>query len=277
MNFKLITLLLLLSFSFSCNKEENLVINNLNNGVIFGIGHGGIGLQSIYNQLPENSMASIKKAIEVYNTDGVEVDVQMTKDYKLVLYHDNKLETSTNGYGFIYEHNLTELSDIKFDKDVYVNVFLNEKILSFSTLLAYLSNRKYPPQLHLDLRQWLYDKSIHTSNEFFFIYATEIVNLIYRYNYQQHTFINSSDLDLLKIFKGLDASLNLTIESNDIYYASDLAKENNLYGIVANDKLITKSDIDYAHSKNVKVMLFNMRSQFSINSHPLKSIQHIVC
>lgn len=276
MNFKNFIYLILIFLLFSCKKEDKNKISNLNNGVIYGIGHAGIGLQSFYNQLPENSMVSIKKAIEVYNADGVEVDVQMTKDDELVLYHDNKLETSTNGYGFIYEYNLSELSDFKFDTDVYSNIFLNEQILSLASVLEYLSNRKNPPQLHLDLRQWLYDESLYTTNEFFLIYAKEIVYLINKYNYQSYTIINSGDIDLLNIIQQLDPSLKLTIESNDITWATQVARTNNLYGIVADDKLVSKKDVDYAHSKNVKVMLFNMRSQFSINNAVKKHPDYII-
>ena len=276
MNFKLFIFLLFISLLLSCKKEDKNKINNLNNGVIYGIGHAGIGLQSVYNQLPENSMVSIKKAIEVYNADGVEVDVQMTKDDKLVLYHDNKLETSTNGYGFIYEYNLCELSDFKFDTDIYANIFLNEKILSLASGLEYLSNRKNPPQLHLDLRQWIYDETLLTSNDFFLIYAKEIVNLINKYNYQQHTYVNSGDINLLNIIHQLDATLKLTIESNNITWATQVARNNNLYGIVADNKLVSKKDVDYAHSKNVKVILFNMRSQFSINNAVKKNPDYII-
>ena len=44
---------------------------------------------------PENTMAAIRKAREC-NADGIEIDIQMTKDHEPVLFHDNTLLRRTN-------------------------------------------------------------------------------------------------------------------------------------------------------------------------------------
>ena len=43
---------------------------------------------------PENSLEAIRSAIE-YGADGVEIDVQRTKDGELVVIHDEYLERLT--------------------------------------------------------------------------------------------------------------------------------------------------------------------------------------
>ena len=56
----------------------------------------------------ENSMSAIKKAIEL-NVDWVEVDLQLTKDGKLVVFHDHYLERCTNSTGYLKNRNIDEL------------------------------------------------------------------------------------------------------------------------------------------------------------------------
>ena len=45
---------------------------------------------------PENTMLAFKKALEA-GADGIELDVQMTKDGQVVVIHDEKVDSTTNG------------------------------------------------------------------------------------------------------------------------------------------------------------------------------------
>ena len=51
---------------------------------------------------PENTLSAIKKAIEM-KADGIEIDIQLTKDGKIVVIHDWKVDRTTTGRGFVYE------------------------------------------------------------------------------------------------------------------------------------------------------------------------------
>lgn len=57
---------------------------------------------------PENTMASFKKAVELH-ADGIELDVQLTRDNELVVIHDETLERTTNGNGWVKDHSLPQL------------------------------------------------------------------------------------------------------------------------------------------------------------------------
>lgn len=48
---------------------------------------------------PENTLASVKKALEI-GVDRIEIDVQQTLDGVVVLLHDKTLDRTTNGKGF---------------------------------------------------------------------------------------------------------------------------------------------------------------------------------
>ena len=57
---------------------------------------------------PENTMASFRRAVAMGATE-VETDVAFTKDGKLVLFHDETLERTTNGTGLPEDFTLAEL------------------------------------------------------------------------------------------------------------------------------------------------------------------------
>ena len=61
---------------------------------------------------PENTLLSIKKAIEI-GVDAVEIDVHLSKDKEIVIMHDSTLDRTTNGTGPVSNHTLSELK--KYD------------------------------------------------------------------------------------------------------------------------------------------------------------------
>jgi len=68
------------------------------------VGHrGGSGLA------PENTLAAFQQAVAL-GIDGVEFDVQRSKDGQLVVFHDEDLARTTDISGKLYEKTLAELS-----------------------------------------------------------------------------------------------------------------------------------------------------------------------
>lgn len=61
---------------------------------------------------PENTMLAFEKAI-AEGVDGIELDVQLTKDGEVVIIHDEKIDRTTDGEGYVVDYTYEELS--KFD------------------------------------------------------------------------------------------------------------------------------------------------------------------
>ena len=60
------------------------------------------------NTLPAFAMAAYMKA------DGVELDVQLTRDRKIVVCHDEKIDRTSNGAGYVKDFTLEELKQFDF-------------------------------------------------------------------------------------------------------------------------------------------------------------------
>lgn len=64
---------------------------------------------------PENTIEAFKLAIDM-GADGIELDVQYTKDRKLIIIHDEMVDRTSNGHGYVYDYTLAQLRELNFNK-----------------------------------------------------------------------------------------------------------------------------------------------------------------
>ena len=64
---------------------------------------------------PENTLEAFQLAVD-QKADGVELDVQMTKDGKLVVIHDETIRRTSGGQGRVMDYTLAELKEMKFNR-----------------------------------------------------------------------------------------------------------------------------------------------------------------
>lgn len=68
---------------------------------------------------PENTLIAFEKAEEIPDLTGIELDVQLTRDGQLVVIHDERVERTTGGVGFVRDYTLAELQKLKIDAGNY--------------------------------------------------------------------------------------------------------------------------------------------------------------
>ncbi len=136
--------LIILSLSLN-NCSKNKSKPNID---VFG--HAGTSLHRDRAVYPANSMESVKYALDVLDADGVEIDVQMTKDSVLVLYHDAYLEQASTFNGCISQFTFKEIEHLKLD-------YTNYKITPLNQVLNYIQSRK--KRVFLDVKTYDYCKN----------------------------------------------------------------------------------------------------------------------
>ncbi len=62
---------------------------------------------------PENTLSAFEAALPY--VDGIELDVQVSKDGRLVVIHDETVDRTTNGTGWVKDMTLQELRQLKID------------------------------------------------------------------------------------------------------------------------------------------------------------------
>ena len=75
---------------------------------------------------PENTMTAFREAFKA-RTDGIELDVQLSKDGQLVIIHDETLNRTTTGKGYVRDYTLSELKQL----DASGRFLTGERIPSF--------------------------------------------------------------------------------------------------------------------------------------------------
>ena len=63
---------------------------------------------------PENTLQSFEAASKLPVT-GIELDIQLTKDRKMVVIHDEKVDRTTNGKGWVKDFTLEEIKALKIE------------------------------------------------------------------------------------------------------------------------------------------------------------------
>ncbi len=73
--------------------------------MVYNIAHRGYS-----SKYPENTLLAFQKALEA-NCDGMELDLQLTKDGEVVIFHDEELGRTIQGFGHISDYTLQELQE----------------------------------------------------------------------------------------------------------------------------------------------------------------------
>ena len=88
---------------------------------------------------PENTIPSFEGAIAMC-ADMVELDVQLTSDKEVVVFHDEKISRCTDGRGRIADHTLAQLKKLDAG-NWYDKKFQNTRISTLSEVLSVCKNK----------------------------------------------------------------------------------------------------------------------------------------
>jgi len=227
----------LLCVLFACTKSEEV-----KNILVFG--HAGMGLSMNNSIYHDNSKEAVSLALNLPTSNGVEVDVRLSKDGTLWLYHDEFLEAESTGLGCV-----SNLSDIEIDKLNYLTP-KKEKLVKLIDVLPLLQSDQ---QLFIDLKH---------------------------FNSCQNERINLEDLKAALVDQVGDYSVNVKLicsyeywinelsEIVDVLYTTDdfeegkslLKKYSQLKGLVMRNATLNSSDVREVILLSREIYLYDIRS-----------------
>ena len=103
---------------------------------------------------PENTMEAFRLADEM-KADGIELDVQLTKDGEVVVLHDEVIDRVSNGRGYVRDYTLEEVK-----KFTFCNTHPEYKEATIPTLkevLAYIKTTSMTINIELKTGVFFYD------------------------------------------------------------------------------------------------------------------------
>lgn len=89
---------------------------------------------------PENTMVAFDAA-EKLGVDGIELDVQLTKDGQLVVIHDSTLERTTSGTGNVADFTVAQLKQLSAGA-WFASCFQNERVPLLEEVLEWAKGNK---------------------------------------------------------------------------------------------------------------------------------------
>lgn len=151
---------------------------------------------------PENTLASFKKAKEL-GAEWVELDIQLTADNHLIVFHDDTLERTSNGKGVVTDFTLAELK--KLDAGSwYSNEYTDEKISTLSEVLDYLTSASLNVNIEIKNNEEKIKKTVET-----------LIELLATYQPKLEIIISSFSLEALQLLNELYCEFPLALLAHD--------------------------------------------------------------
>lgn len=108
------------------------------------------GCSQIY---PENTLLAFEKAAAIRGLEGIELDIQLTRDGELVVIHDERVDRTTEGIGFVRDYTLSEIKRLH----IYADMNPAQKIPTMRETLDLLeSAMRKGLRLNIELKNSVY-------------------------------------------------------------------------------------------------------------------------
>ncbi|MBT4790032.1 MAG: glycerophosphodiester phosphodiesterase [Halobacteriovoraceae bacterium] len=209
---------------------------------------------------PENTIAAILKAIDL-GADYVEIDVHMTADRKIVVFHDEGLERTTNGNGKIHNKTLLHLSTLDAGS-WYDKKFAAEKIPTLENILL------------LDFKKTNLIIEVKNTNNIYNNIEKQIVEIVKESNFNNHLVYKSFGTEVLLRFKELDPKrdllyvtigpvLNFLVIDDGLRIGS-LFEFDYIKYIQVHRLFMSKSLVKKAHKLNKKIIVWDVQKKSDI-------------
>ncbi len=231
---------------FSCKKDGALwQVQNLNpDNKTLAFGHGGMGTKY---RFPMNSMESLNKVLAIH-ADGTEMDLQLSKDNEMVLFHNNNLQDACRAEGMVRNKNWEEIKNTNYKWPLLES----SKLIRMSD---FFDQVKITPN-HI----FTFDCKVEAQEDQDYLrnFADKLYALILQYNLVDQCFIESYNIDFLKNLEAKNPKLKLFVHCNTLTDGLSVSRQVHLYGLTMDRLKISQEEIALAHQNNLHITLYNM-------------------
>lgn len=248
----------------SVNLDE---IQNLNGNKIQRIGHGGSGRHALFpfQPLPWNSELSIRLALDT-QLDGIEVDVQLSADSVLVLFHDHLLEESSNLKGSIINLNWEQIQQGEYQLGAPYDWLQHEKIISLEKALDIMLEQDTFPLLYLDFHA---ENFKHGKTAFFMVpaFCRALDRLLERKKIPlDKVYLISMFPEVLEHFVQMKNKPILVYEETiELKNALVNAKAYGIKHLQVKRQLLSKENVEEAHRKGFFISTHRGRTRWGLS------------
>lgn len=200
---------------------------------------------------PENTLKSFQKALDLH-ADGIELDVHLSSDGHLIVIHDETIDRTTNGKGFVNTFTLAELKTFLID-DQYEIPTLKE--------VFDLVNKKCLINIEL--------KGLGTADKVAALIEEYIANKNWNYG---HFIVSSFNWDLLQETSNLNSNIAIgVLTEEDVKKALAFAEVIEAEAIHPDYQLLNLENVQEMQEKGFMVLPWTVNNPEDIQK--IKSYQ----
>jgi len=200
---------------------------------------------------PENTLRAIKRALG-YAVDMIEVDVRETRDGQIVVIHDETLERTTNGRGYVHQMSFSELRKLDAGK--------GERIPTLQEVIDLVKGRV---GLVIELK----DSTT----------ADKVAEILAENNFTDQTLVTSFIHSAVKTIKELNPQLKTgVIFRSAPIKPSQLALDANANALFPYYKYVTTQMIEDAHNNQLTANVWTVDTREEIEHYVRMGVDGVV-
>ena len=198
-------------------------------GRLWVVGHRGA-----MGYCPENTLASFERGLEL-GADWIELDVHLSSDGALIVIHDETLDRTTNGHGYVKDHTLAELKTLDAGNGEHIPTL--EDVLDWARVKG--------ATLDIEIKNApLYYAGIEQ----------KVVDALDRFGMTDQAVVISFDHHAVKRVKDIDSRvLTGVLYGARPVDAVTLAKQANAEALLPHHAYVTHTDVARAHAAGLVV------------------------
>ncbi|MEX0966885.1 MAG: glycerophosphodiester phosphodiesterase [Bacteroidia bacterium] len=246
-------LLLLISIATGCSESQQAVSMDHEPYILGHRGSGNTGYNSL--GLTENTLPSILKAMELL--DGVEIDIEMSRDSVVYVFHDSKIPACGN----------IHLSCIPTSVSSQINAHNqclpeDERIPTLREVFQALKENNYQKFVSLDVKGWFEEECIpgHNVNKVYQeVIAAEIAQLIEEFQLAGKVFVETNYTVVLDEMKRIQPETpTYLLGYGKLPHNIEYALKQGYDGISFSsfDSTLTQENVETLHQSGLKLQLW---------------------
>ena len=201
---------------------------------------------------PENTLAAFSKAIDE-GADAIELDVHLSKDGEMVVIHDDRLERTTDGRGYVRDWKLMELKKLSAGKWFHKK-FSRERIPTLSEVLSIVDGRI---GVNIEIKA-------SSNKRTKFVLLQRCLNIVNDHRAMAISMISSFNDSIAERVKELDRSVASGIIYHPLWHVrrnpESLAMKCHTDYLIMNRRILRKHIVNDAHLDGLRVGVYTVNT-----------------
>lgn len=240
----------------ACQSTEVLSTHNLLQGQILTVVHGCGGFETLRNTTPPNTLAAARHSLQA-GADAIELDLQLSADGELIVFHDGDLSKNTTCTGCIGLQGATDLRDCRYKTrngsldGVYT-------LPTLDSMFAMVTALGGSAQLFLNTK---HDSPCPGGNPDHSRFAEALVTCIRRHDYTDRVIVESLDANFLLAVRAVAPELRLLLDDEEFDRGMAVVREHAFIGLAISNGQVTEEQVRQAHREGYWLGIWGVKVQ----------------